>query len=177
MYWVTVGVMVIVSRESKMEILGWTAPMLRRWLWLLARSMAAGWAALIALTYVAERPLLLLTPPIVGAHWVATATLALGCLKLAASGWAIGRLHRMAPLPGVLAFAATLGLFNFEAWQPINVPGLIRLAMDAVHDIRYWEPLTTMAAQHVLLFGSLVAGGLLSRLPQPPLSLFGKTPQ
>jgi hypothetical protein len=34
-----------------------------------------------------------------------------------------------------------------------------------------------MAAQQALLFGSLVAGGLLSRMPQTPLSLFGKTPQ
>jgi hypothetical protein len=151
--------------------------MLRRWLWMAARSIAAGWAALIALTYLAERPLLRLTAPIVGPHWVATVSLALDCLKLVATGWAIGRLRRAAALPGVLAFAATLTLFNFEAWQPLDIPGLIRLAMHAVYDVRYWEPLATMAAQQVLLFGSLVAGGLLSRLPQTPLSLFGKTAQ
>ena len=151
--------------------------MVWRWLWVAVRSIAAGWAALIALTYLAERPLLLLTAPIVGPHWVATASLSLACLKLAAAGWTVGRLHRTAPLPGLLAFAATLGLFNFEAWQPLDVPGLIRLAMDAVHDIRYWEPLTTMAVQQALLFGSLVVGSLLSRMPQTPLSLFGKTPQ
>jgi hypothetical protein len=142
-----------------------------------ARSIAAGWAALIALTYLAERPLLRLTAPIVGPQWVATVSLSLDCLKLVATGWAIGRLRRASPLPGVLAFAATVALFNFEAWQPLDIPGLIRLAMDAVYDVRYWEPLATMAAQQVLLFGSLVAGGLLSRLPQTPLSLFGKTAQ
>jgi hypothetical protein len=144
-------------------------------LWIVARSIAAGWAALIALTYLAERPVLLLTAPVVGSHWVATTSLSLDCLKLAATGWAIGRLHRAAPLPGVLAFAATLSLFNLEAWMPLDVPALIRLAMDAVRDTPYWDALATMAVQHVLLFGSLIVGGLLSRTPQTPLSLFGET--
>jgi hypothetical protein len=151
--------------------------MVRRWLWILARSIAVGWAVLIVLTYLAERPLLLLTAPIVGAHWVATASLTLNCLELAATGWVIGRLHRTTPLPGVLAFAATLSLFSLEAWLPLDVPGLIRLAMDALHDTRYWGPFANMTVQHVLLFGSLIAGGLLSRPPQTPLSLFGETPQ
>jgi hypothetical protein len=151
--------------------------MVRRWLWIVARSIATGWAALFALTYLAERPLLLLTAPIVGVHWVATASLSLDCLKLAATGWAIGRLQRTTPLPAVLTFAATLSLFSLEAWQPLDVPGLLRLAMDALHDTRYWGPLATMAAQQVLLFGSLIGGGLLSRPPQTPLSLFGETPR
>ena len=99
---------------------------------MVVRSIAAGWAALVALTYLAERPLLLSTAPFVGAHWVATASLLLDCLKLAATGWATGRLHRAAPLPGVLALAATLGLFNLEAWMPLDAPWLIRLAVDAV---------------------------------------------
>ena len=144
---------------------------------MVARSIAVGWATLIALTYLAARPLLLLTAPVVGAHWVATASLALDCLKLATTGWAIGRLHRTAPLTGVLAFAVTLGVFNFEAWLPLDLEGLIRLAMDAAHDTRYWGPLAAMAAQHALLFGSLIAGGLLSRPPQTPLSLFSERPR
>ena len=148
----------------------------RRRLWIVAWSIVAGWTALIALTYIAERPLLRLTAPLIGPRWMATASLSLDCLKLAATGWAIGRLERTAPLPGVLAFAATLGLFNVEPWLPLDVPGLLRLAMEAVHDTRYWDPLATMAAQHVLLFGSLVAGGLFSRTPQKPLSLFGEKP-
>jgi hypothetical protein len=151
--------------------------MVRYRLWIVARSVAAGWAVLIVLTYLADRPLLRLTAPVVGAQWVATASLSLDCLKLAATGWIIGRLHRTAPLPGVLAFAATLGLFNLEAWLPLDVPWLIRLALDAVHDTRLWGPLATTAVQHVLLFGSLIAGGLLSRPPQTPLSLFDETPR
>ncbi len=148
--------------------------MVRRWLWLAFRTLAVGWAVLIALTYLAERPLFLLTAPLVGAHWVATASLTLNCLKLAATGWVIGRLQRKTALPAMLIFAVTLSLFSFEVSLPLDVPGLIRLAMDALHDSRYWWPLATMAEQHVLLFGSLIAGGLLSRPPQTPLSLFGK---
>ena len=151
--------------------------MARRRLWLVARSIVLGWAVLIALTYLAERPLLLLIVPIVGAHWAATASLAVDCLKLVATGLAIGLLHRAAPLPGVLVFAATLSVFNLEAWLPLDVPWLIQLAVDAVHDARYWGPVATIVVQHVLLFGSLIAGGLLSRLPQTPLSLFGETPR
>jgi len=148
--------------------------MVRRWLWMALRSLAVGWAVLIALTYLAERPLFLLTAPLVGEHWVATASLTLNCLKLAATGWVICRLHRKTALPAMLTFAVTLCLFSFEVWLPLDVPGLIRLALDALHDTRYWWPLATMAAQHVLLFGSLIAGGLLSRPPEAPLSLFGK---
>ena len=132
--------------------------MLRRWLWVVARSIRVGWAVLFALTCLAERPLFLLTAPVVGAHWVATASLALNRLKLAATGWAISRLHRATPLPGVFAFAATLGFLNLEAWLPFDFPGLIRLAMDAVQDARYCDSLATMVTQHVLLLGCLIAG-------------------
>ena len=151
--------------------------MLRRWLCVAARAIAVGWAVLIGLTYLAERPLLFLTAPVVGAHWVATTSLTLDCLKLAATGWAIGRVHRTAPLPGVFAFAATLSLFNLEVWLPFDFPGLIRLAADAFQDARYLDSLATMGAQHVLLLASLIAGGLLSRPPQTPMSLFGDMPR
>lgn len=151
--------------------------MLARRLLSVARSILVGWAGLVALVGIAERPLLLLTAPVVGAHWVATAKLSMDCLALAAAGWAAGRQHRAAPLPGVLAFAATLCPFNLEAWLPIDVPGLVRLAFGALHDAAYRGPLETTAVQHVLLFGSLIAGGLLSRPPRPPLSIFAPPPQ
>ncbi|MGD0125996.1 MAG: hypothetical protein ABSF46_11580 [Terriglobia bacterium] len=151
--------------------------MLRRWLWVVARSIAVGWAVLVVLTYLAERPLLFLAGPVVGAHWVETVGLTLDCLKLAATGWAIGRVHRAAPLPGVFAFAATLVFFNLEPWLPFDFPGLIRLAFDALEDARYLDSLATLISQHVLLLGSLIVGGLLSRPPQTPVSLFGETPR
>jgi len=149
----------------------------RRWVWTWARPIAAGWGALLALTYLAERPLLRLTVPWVGPRWVATASLLLGALKLAAAGWAAGRLHPRAPLRGMLAFALTLCFFSFQALLPIDVPWLARLAIDATQDARYWGALAGLAAQHLLWFGSLIAGGLLSRPPQAPLSLFGKPPR
>jgi len=148
---------------------------LRHRLWMLARSIAVGWATLIALTYLAQRPLLRLTAPLVGPHWIATASLALNCLKLLATGWAIGRLHRAAPLTGMLAFAATLALFNLDPWLPLDLQQLIRLGIDAAKSARYWGPLATMAAQHILLFASLFAGALVSRAPETPLSIFGPT--
>lgn len=80
-----------------------------------------GWAALFALTYLVERPLLVLTAPVAGAHWVATVKLALDCLVLAAIGWVIGRLDRSAPLPGVLAFAATLAFCNLDPLLSLDV--------------------------------------------------------
>jgi len=169
--------MSIVDREFKQGDSAQVRLRVRRWLGVVVLSIAGGWATMISLTYLAERPLLLLTAPLVGAHWVATARLMLDCLKLAATGWAIGRLHRSAPLPGVLAFAATLGLFNLEAWLPLDFSGLIRLAIDAAQDARYWGPLVDTGAQHLLLMVSLIAGGLLSRQPQTPFSLLGRTPR
>jgi len=152
----------------------YTAVMVRRWLWMALRSLAAGWAVLIALTYLAERPLLVGLAPLVGPRWVSTASLTLDCLKLAATGWVIGRLHRKNVPAAILIFALSLCLFSFEEWTPLDVQGLVRLATDAFLDSRYWLPLATLATQHALLFGSFLAGGLLSRPAQKPLSLFGE---
>jgi hypothetical protein len=149
--------------------------MLRRRLLIAARSILVGWATLLPLTYVVERPLLIWTARLVGAHWVATAKLSLDCLALAATGWVIGRLHRSAPLLGVLAFAATLCFRNLDPLLAIDVPWLLRLAVDAFRDTRYLDSLFTTAAQHLFLFGSLIVGALLSRPAPTPLSLFGET--
>jgi hypothetical protein len=151
--------------------------MLRRRLRIAAQSILVGWAALFLLTYILERPLILWTAPLVGAHWLATAKLALDCLALAATGWIIGRLHRSAPLLGVLAFAATLGFFNLDPLLSIDIPLLLRLAVDALRDTSYLSGLATMADQDLFLLGSLIVGGLLSRPPPIPLSLFGKGPR
>ena len=66
--------------------------MLRGRLLVAVRSILVGWAAMLALTYLVERPLILWTAPLVGDHWVATAKLSLDCLTLAATGWLVGRL-------------------------------------------------------------------------------------
>jgi len=147
--------------------------MLRHRLLIVVRSILVGWAALLALTYIVERPLILWTAPLVGDHWVATAKLSLDCLTLAATGWLVGRLSRFAPLFGGLAFAATLALCaNLISSLGINLVLLIRLAGEALRDSRYLSPLATLAAQHLFLFGSLMVGAWLSRPSPRPLSLF-----
>lgn len=147
--------------------------MRRGWLSIVVRSILVGWAALLALTYIVERPLILWTAPLVGDHWVATAKLSLDCLTLAATGWLIGRLNRAAPLFAALVFAATLALCaNLDPSLGINFVLLIRLAGEALHDSRYLSPLATLAAQHAFLFGSLIVGAWLSRPSPRPLSLF-----
>jgi len=146
-------------------------PILHR-LSIAARAILVGWAALLALTYLVERPLVIWTAPLLGSHWVATAKLSLDCMALAGTGWLIGRLHRSAPLLGVLAFAATLAVFNLDPLLNTNVLWLIRLAADALRDTHDLGSFATTAAQHLCLFGSLVAGALLARPSPGPLSIF-----
>jgi hypothetical protein len=136
------------------------------------RSILVGWAALLALTYVIERPLLLWAAPVVGDHWVATTKLSLDCLALAATGWTVGRLSRSAPLFGGLAFAVTLAVSNLGPSLGIELRWLIQLAEDALRDSHYLGPLATTAAQSLVLFGSLIVGALLGRPSPKPLSLF-----
>lgn len=148
--------------------------MLRHRLLIAAASILVGWAALFALTYLLERPLLLWTAPLAGAHWVATVKLALDCLVLAATGWIIGRLDRFAPVPGALVFAATLAFFHFDPLLDLNVIPVIRLAAAAVRDTRYLGVFATTAVPYLFQFGSLIVGALLARPSPTPFSLFGR---
>jgi hypothetical protein len=147
---------------------------LRRRLFIVPASVLLGWAALFALTYLVERPLLIRTAPLAGSHWVATVKLALDCLVLAATGWIIGRLDRSAPLPGVLTFAATLAFFSVDPLLDLNVIPLIRLAADAVRDSRLLGVFATTAVPYLFQFGSLIVGTLLSRPAPAPFSLLGR---
>jgi len=146
-------------------------------LWIAMRSILSGWAALFLITYLLERPLLIVTAPWMGASWFPTARLGLDCTALAAAGWTVGRLHRSAPMLSVLAFAATLTFRDFGPLLGLNVPWLIRLAADAMRDSLYLESLAATAASHVLMFGSLIAGGLLSRPAPAPVSILGRMPE
>lgn len=136
------------------------------------RAILVGWAVLFALTYLVERPVVIWTAPLLGSHWVATAKLSLDCLTLAATGWIIGRLHRSAPVVSVLAFALTLAFFNFDPLLNTNIVWLIRLAAYTLRDPHVLSSFATTAAQYAFLYGSLMAGGLLSRPSPTPLSLF-----
>jgi len=149
--------------------------MMRHRLWFWGRSIVLGWVALLLITYLLERPLLIWTAPWLGAAWFPTERLGLNCLSLAATGWIVGRWHRPSPMPCVLAFAATLTFRDFGPELAINVPWLIRLAEDALGDSAYLASLGATATAHILLFGSLIAGGLLSRPSPAPLSIVENT--
>jgi len=145
--------------------------MLRRPFFVAVLSVVTGWAVLFALTYLVERPILIWTAPLVGAHWIATAKLSLDCFMLAGTGWVMGRLHRPAPLLGTLAFAVTLAFHNFDPLLDLDVRWLIWLAVHA-YQPGYFSPFLTAAVRHLLLFGSLLIGALLSRPSPVPLSIF-----
>jgi hypothetical protein len=128
-----------------------------------ARSILFGWAALLAIAYVVERPLLHWTAPLLGASWIATAHLAFDCATLAAAGWVTGRLNRPYPIPSVLLFGVTLSFWDFDGLLALNVPWLVRLVRNSFQDSRYFDSLAASAETHALLFGCLVAGSVLSR--------------
>jgi hypothetical protein len=137
---------------------------MRNRLLIAARSIVLGWAALFAITYLLEGPLLSWTAPLLGASWIATAQLALVCSGLAMTGWIVGRWNRN----HVLVFAALLAIWNFGL-VPIDLPWLFRLMVNTLRDARYLESFITSAATHALLFGSLVAGANLTRARQPTI--------
>jgi hypothetical protein len=146
---------------------------MRHRLLIAARSILLGWVALLAVTYLVERPLLVWTAPLLGAPWIPTAQLALECAALAATGWFIGRWSHFDPIYAVLAFAVMLAVSNFGLVPAINIPWLFRLILDTIGDARYLESLISAAITQALLFGSLIVGALLSRPAQPQISLAG----
>jgi hypothetical protein len=147
--------------------------MLSQRLWIAVRLILVGWTTLFPIAFLMEHSLLLWAASLLGAKWYPTVRVGLDALALAATGWVIGRFHRSAPILGVLAFAATLTFWDLTPVLAINVPWLIRLAGDATRDSLYLGSLLETAGEHVLLFGSLIVGALLSRTPRTPVSLFG----
>jgi hypothetical protein len=128
-----------------------------------ARAIALGWATLLVAVFLIERPLLFLTARFLDPAWFATVRLALECGMLAGTGWVIGRLSRSGPLLAVLIFAATLTPWDFGAALEINIRWLLRLLIDTLRDPRYFESLLNTAMLHTFLFGSLIAGAMLTR--------------
>jgi len=131
-----------------------------------ARSILLGWAAVLAITYVVERPLLVLAAGLLDASWLPTVQLALACAGLAATGWIIGRWNRIDAMATTLIFAVMLAMWNFGL-VPIDILWLFRLTIDSLQSSRYLESLFTSLATHVFLFGSLFTGARLSRARQP----------
>ncbi|HEV8041941.1 MAG TPA: hypothetical protein VGP62_23890 [Bryobacteraceae bacterium] len=143
--------------------------------WFIAlRSIVIGWVTLGLLVFLLEHTLLSWIAPVVGAQWIATAELGLDCAAMAGTGWVVGRLARPSTILGVLVFAVTLTVWDLSFLIAINVPWLLRLVVHAASgDSGYLDSLVTTATTQVLLFGSLVGGGLLSRDRVKPVSIVG----
>jgi len=147
---------------------------MRQRLFVALRSIPIGWVTLVLLVFLLERPLLIWTAPVIGAQWIATATLGLDCAVLAATGWVVGRIGRPSSMLGVLVFAATLTVWDVSFLVEINVPWLLRLVGHSLGgDSSYLGSLVSTALGQTLLFGSLMGGGLLSRAPTKPVSIIG----
>jgi hypothetical protein len=136
------------------------------------RALLFGWLTLAALAFGVERLMMYWIGPLFGAPWIPTVHLALDCLTLAAAGWVTGRSYRARAIPAALVFAATLCFWDFGRVLALNVPWMLRLAINSVHDTRYVDSLATSVETHFLLFGCLLAGAALSRPRAKPASLF-----
>jgi hypothetical protein len=135
------------------------------------RSLVLGWIVVLAIAYGVEGPLLRWTGPLFGANWFATAHLAFDCLTLAASGWMAGRFGRPHSIPTAVLFALTLCFWDFGDVMALNVPWLLRLVGNSLHDSRYLDSLATSGETHALLFGCLIAGASVSRPREKPVSI------
>jgi hypothetical protein len=136
-----------------------------------ARSILLGWATLLTIAYGVEGPLLRWTSPLFGATWIATAHLAFDCSTLAAAGFITGRFNRSNPVLTAAVFAATLCLWDFGGTLALDVPWLLRLVWNSFHDSRFFDALLTSSETHALLFGCLIAGAMLSRPREKPVSI------
>ena len=138
-----------------------------------ARSILLGWVTLLAIAYGVEGPLLHWTSPLIGATWIATAHLAFDCSALAAAGFVTGRFNRSRAVLSAVLFAVTLCFWDFGGTLALNVPWLLQLIWNSIHDSRFLDALITSAETHALLFGCLVAGAMLSRPREKPMSIVG----
>jgi hypothetical protein len=136
-----------------------------------ARSILLGWATLLAIAYGVERPVLHRTAHLFGPTWVATAHLAFDCLTLAAAGFVTGRFNRTRAVLSTALFALTLCFWSFPGTLSLNIPWLLELLWDSFHDSGFLDALLTSVETHVLLFGCLFAGAILSRPREKPVSI------
>ncbi len=87
---------------------------------------------------------------------------------MAAAGGGAGRLSRPRPMRAALLFALTLCGWDFGGMLALNVPWLLRLAMDSTENTRYLDSLIASAEMHLILFGCLMGGAALSRPRDTP---------
>jgi len=137
------------------------------WVW----AIWMGWLTLIVIASEVERPVLRWIGPFLGPSWIPTAHLAFDCMTLAAAGFVAGRFNRAHPMWTAGLLAATFCVLDLRGAVAVNVPWLIRLAWNSFHDSRYLDALATSVETHFLLFGCLIAGAMLSRAREKPISI------
>jgi hypothetical protein len=137
------------------------------WVW----AIWLGCLALIVVAFAVEVPVLRWMAPFLGPSWIPTAHLGFECAAMAAAGFVAGRFNRSHPMWTAGLLAATFCVTDFRGAIAVNVPWLIRLAWNSFHDSRYLDSLVTSLGTHVLLFGCLIAGAMLSRPREKAISI------
>ena len=127
------------------------------------RAILTGWVVLFFLSYAVERPLLAVGYRFIGGSWWATFSVILDCLALAASGWAVARLHRPWQTAMLAVFTVSLALFDVGSYtgqtMALNLPWLVKLAWNVAGDSRYLIGLLSSLVTNGLLLACLWTGG------------------
>jgi hypothetical protein len=131
----------------------------------------AGWSILLATDLVLLWGALPLFAMVIGPELLPSLKVVLDMGALAACGWVAGRVGRPRVMAAATLTAFGLALFDLVPYIPLNVPWLLRLAVNAAADSRYLSSLLTALTLHVLMFGSLFAGAHLSRPREAPIGL------
>jgi hypothetical protein len=93
------------------------------------------------------------------------------CGVVAAAGFVAGRLGRPRSVLAGSILAVSFCLWDFEGALALNVPFLVRLIWNSFHDAGYLDALVGSLEVHVLLFGCLTAGVMLSRPREKMISI------
>jgi hypothetical protein len=127
------------------------------------RAILTGWVVLFFLSYAVERPLLAVGYRFIGGSWSATFSVMLDCLTLAASGWAVARLHRPWQTAMLLVFMLSLAPFDVASYtgqtMALNLPWLVKLAWNLAGDSRYLIGFLSSLVTNGLLLACLWTGG------------------
>ncbi len=131
----------------------------------------AGWAVLVAAELVLLFGVLRVFALVMGPELLPSLKVVLDMAALAACGWVAGRVGRPHIVAAAVLTAAGLACLDLTPYLVLNVPWLLRLATNAVHDSRYLSSLLSTVMIHALMLGSLFAGAYLSRPREEPLGL------
>jgi hypothetical protein len=136
------------------------------------RAILTGWVVLFLLSYAVERPFLALGYRWIGGASWSTVSVLLDCGALAASGWAVARLHRPWQTAMLVAFTLSLAPFDVASYtgqtMALNLPWLTKLAWNVIGDSRYFTGLLASLASNGLLLACLWAGGRSGSPAEPP---------